>query len=313
MHPHGHDTPHTDEHDAPPAAPGVSVRPARHDDLVAMEAITADSYHRVDVANHPRSWAAPAPRETARSQAWIQRTAAALASDPQGCWVAESDGRVVGCAISRIREGMWILSSFAVAAEVQGRGIGRALLEVAQSYGRGCLRGMFASSADPAAVRRYRAAGFDLHPQMLLRGVLDRDALPPPDRVLEAHGIPRDLLDSTDRAARGSARGEDHDLLAAQFRLLVRDDTSGSGYAYVGESGPALIAATTRRAATALLWASLATTTPGAQVQVAHVTAANQWALDVAVAARLSVHTQGYLCVRHMLPPTHYIHHGSLL
>ena len=41
-------------------------------------------------------------------------------------------------------------------------------------HGRGCLRGMFAASADPGAVRRYRLAGFDLHPQMMLTGVVDR-------------------------------------------------------------------------------------------------------------------------------------------
>lgn len=46
---------------------------------------------------------------------------------------------------------------------------------------------------------------------------------------------------------------------------------------------------------------------------VAHVTAANQWALDVGMAARLSVGTAGYLGVRGMAPPAAYIHHGALL
>lgn len=293
--------------------PDLVIRPATPADLPACGEITADSYHRVDLATYERSWPDPVKRPPTRTGAWVRRTEAALTSDPDGCWVADLDGRVVGCAISRIREGLWILSSFAVAADVQGRGVGRALLDAARAYGRGCLRGMFASSADPSAVRRYLAAGFDLHPQMLMRGVVDRTALPAPDRVLEAHGIPRDLLDSTDRLTRGSAHGDDHELLAAHLRLLVRDDTSGSGYVYVDDSGPVLLAATTTRAATALLWAGLAATPPGAHVQVRHLTAANQWALQVAVAARLSVHSAGYLCVRGMKPPRNYIHHGSLL
>ncbi len=291
----------------------VTIRPARSDDLAEMAAITAEAYHRVDVATYQRSWPDPVPRPPARNGAWMRRTAFALTHDPGGCWVADLDGRVVGLAVSRVREGLWILSSFAVTPDLQGCGVGRALLEAAAGHGRGCLRGMFASSADPAAVRRYRAAGFELHPQMFLRGVVDRDALPAPDRVLRAEGLPRDLLDSTDRATRGSAHGVDHEVLAEQFWLLVRDDVSGSGYAWYDDSGPVLLAATSTRAATALLWAALASCPPGEQVEVHHVTAANQWALDVAVAARLSVHTSGYLCVRGMKPPRHYVHHGSLL
>jgi hypothetical protein len=46
---------------------------------------------------------------------------------------------------------------------------------------------------------------------------------------------------------------------------------------------------------------------------VHHVTAANAWALDVGLAARMAVHQSGYLCLRAMKPPAPYLHHGSLL
>ena len=46
---------------------------------------------------------------------------------------------------------------------------------------------------------------------------------------------------------------------------------------------------------------------------VAHVTAANQWALDVGLAARLELHQEGYLGLRGMKPPAPYVHNGALL
>lgn len=293
---------------------GALVRPMREDDLAAFGEITATSYHQVDVRSYPRSWPDPVRRPPGRTGAWIDRTRAALVTDPAGCWVAEVDGEVVGGAVSRVRELMWILASFAVRPDQQGRGIGAQLMAAALHHGRGCLRGMFAASADPGAVRRYRLAGFDLHPQMLLRGCVDRSAIPVVDRVREGTAADIDLLDSVDRQTRGAAHLSDHELLLAQFRLVVTDHRTGSGYAYVDDDGaPVLLAATTRRTASGLMWEALASSRPGTEVSVQHITAANQWALDVGLAARLAIHQNGYLCVRQMKPPTPYLHHGSLL
>ncbi len=293
---------------------GALVRPMREGDLEAFGEITATSYHEVDAATYQRAWPDPVRRPPARNSAWIARARAALATDPGGCWVADVDGEVVGGAVSRVRELMWILASFAVRPDQQGRGIGTQLMAAAMHHGRGCLRGMFAASADPAAVRRYRLAGFDLHPQMLLMGVVDRSAIPVVDRVRAGGAGDIDLLDSVDRQTRGAAHLSDHQLLLAQFRLVVTDHTTGSGYAYVDHDGaPTLLAATNRRTASGLMWEALASSTPGSQLSVRHITAANAWALDVGLAARLSIHQNGYLCVRQMKPPTPYLHHGSLL
>ncbi len=290
------------------------VRPMREDDLEAFGDITATSYHEVDIRTYQRAWPDPVRRPPDRNGAWIARARAALTTDPGGCWVAEVDGDVVGGAVARVRELMWILASFAVLPEHQGRGIGTQLLAAALHHGRGCLRGMFSSSADPGAARRYRLAGFDLHPQMMLTGVVDRSAIPVVERVREGTAADIDLMDSVDRRTRGAAHLSDHELLLDQFRLVVVDHTTGSGYAYVDPDGsPSLVAATNRRTAAALLWEALASSPSGAQVSVHHVTAANAWALDVGLAARLSIHQSGYLCLRRMKPPAPYIHHGSLL
>lgn len=293
---------------------GVIVRPMREGDLEAFGEITATSYYEVDVRTYQRAWPDPVRRPPGRTSAWIHRARAALLTDPGGCWVAEVDGEVVGGAVSRVRELMWILASFAVRPDQQGRGIGTQLMAAAMHHGRGCLRGMFAASADPAAVRRYRLAGFDLHPQMMLSGVVDRSAVPVVDRVRGGNAADVDLLNSVDRQTRGAAHLSDHELLLAQFRLVVADHSTGSGYAYVDDDGsPTLLAATNRRTASRLMWEALASSAPGSQVSVHHITAANAWALDVGLAARMAIHQSGYLCVRQMKPPAPYLHHGSLL
>lgn len=293
---------------------GALVRPMREDDLDAFGEITATSYFEVEARTAQRGWPDPVRRPPGRNGAWLRRARAALATDPGGCWVAEVDGEVVGGAVSRVRELMWILASFAVLPQHQGRGIGTQLMAAAMHHGRGCLRGMFSASADPGAVRLYRLAGFDLHPQMMLSGVVDRAAIPALDRVRDGSAGDVDLLDSVDRQTRGAAHLSDHELLLAQFRLVVTDHSTGSGYAYVDDDGsPTLVAATNRRTASTLMWEALASSTPGAQISVQHVTAANAWALDVGLAARMAIHTSGYLCVRQMKPPAPYLHHGSLL
>jgi GNAT superfamily N-acetyltransferase len=293
---------------------GLVVRPARESDLEAMSELTGRAYTEVDERTFQRDWPGPEPRTPERNAAWAARTAHALRTDPEGCWAAELDGRVVGCAISRVRELMWLLSSFAVAPEAQGRGVGTQLIAAALHHGRGCLRGMLSASADPAAVRRYRLAGFDLHPQMFVTGTVDRDALPVVDRVREGSAGDIDLMNSIDRQARGAAHLSDHEALMAQFRVIVKETSSSQGYAYVdGGGSPVLVAATTRRTASDLVWEAFASSAPGSTVSLHHVTAANQWAIDVGLAARLSVHTSGYLCVRGMKPPAPYVHHGSML
>ena len=45
------------------------------------------------------------------------RVARLLAADPGGGWVAERDGRVVGCSMGLIREGVWGLSLLVVSPE----------------------------------------------------------------------------------------------------------------------------------------------------------------------------------------------------
>ncbi len=286
----------------------------RAEDVAEAERLSDEGYHALDVRTFPRSWPEPTRRTPEHSASWRLRTEHLLTTDPGGSWVADRDGTMAGFATSFTRELMWILASFAVRPGLQGGGIGRALLEAALHHGRGCLRGMLNASEDPRATRRYRAAGFSLHPQMFLRGTVDRSLLPVVEHVRDGAEGDVDLMDSVDRRTRGAAHGSDHLVLLRSFRLLVTDRPAGSGYAYVRADGsPVLLAATDRRTATTLAWEALAGSTPDRPVDLSHVSAANEWAVDVGMAARLDLHQRGYLAVRHMKPPAPYLPHGTLL
>jgi GNAT superfamily N-acetyltransferase len=290
------------------------IRPMRLDDVPVAEELSLAAYTDAERFEPPNLTAA-SPRHTpARAGQWIARTSHLLGTDPGGCWVAEVSGELVGFAVSFRRDLLWVLASYAVRSGLQGQGIGRPLLEAALSYSRGCLRGMFASSSDPKAYRVYRRAGFTLHPELHLSGVPDRSVIPVVEHVRE--GTPGDfeLMDSLDRQRRDAAHGPDHPLLAGMYRLLVVDRSTGSGYAYVHESGaPQLLAASNRRTAARLLWEAIASAPADAPLEIAHVTPANEWAVDIGLEARLSVSTRGYLALRGMRPPTPYLPHSSLL
>ncbi|CAN5490200.1 hypothetical protein BH11ACT8_BH11ACT8_11630 [soil metagenome] len=290
----------------------VAIRPMRPDDVPVAERLSAEAFYQLDLEALPRSAPEPEVRPVARAGDWVGRTLHFLQTDPGGCWVAEADGETVGFATSVVRDKTWILATYAVRPHLQARGVGKQVLDAALHHGRGCLRAMLSSSSDPRAVRRYRLAGFSLHPQMFLRGTVDRSAIPVVEKVREGTAGDTDLLESLDRQVRGASHGPDHAFLQSGRRLLVSDSTTGSGYAYLEPDGSlGLLAASNRLTAGRLLWAALADGPENAIV--GHVTAANEWALDVGLAARLEVHTMGYLALRGMAPPAPYIHHGALL
>jgi GNAT superfamily N-acetyltransferase len=287
------------------------IRPMTPDDVPVAERLSAEGFYEVDVRNHRAGRPVPELRSSSRSSVWIERTAHFLQTDGGGCWVAEDESGMAGFATSYTRELMWCLATFAVRPGLQGRGIGRVLLQAATHHGRGCLRGMLSASNDPKAVRLYWGAGFTLHPQMFLTGTVDRTTIPLVEKVREGSAADVELMDSLDRRTRGAAHGRDHPLMLSWWRLLVSDTTTGSGYVYTSGRRVELLAASNRRTAARLLWAVLADAE--GEVLVPHLTAANSWAVDVGLTARLELHQEGFLGVRGMKPPAPYVHHGALL
>lgn len=290
------------------------IRPMRREDVADLERLTAEGFYELDQRTLPKSWPEPTMRSDTKAVAWRRRQEHILRHDPQGCWVAEDESGLVGVSASLKRDLTWILATFVVRPGLQGRGVGKQLLDASLAYGRGCLRGMLAASADPKAARRYRLAGFTLHPAMQMSGKVQRDVLPVVERVREGSAADIDLMNSVDRQVRDAAHGVDHEILASMYRLVVVDRTTGSGYAYVEPcGGPYLLAATNRRTATDLLWETLAASSPEEPCTIGHMTSANEWAMDVGMAARLDLHGTGYLALRGMKPPTPYLPSGHFL
>jgi GNAT superfamily N-acetyltransferase len=278
------------------------------DDVPAAERLSDEAFTPMA---EPGMFTGRSPEQQAM---WEVRAHHLLGTDPAGCWVAERAGEMLGFATAYRRDLTWFLATYAVRPHLQGEGLGRALLDAALTHARGCLRAMISGSKDPRAFRRYRQAGFTMHPQMYLRGRVDRSAIPIVEHVRDGTEADFDLLDSLDRRRRDAAHGPDHAVLFAQNRLVVLDRPSGSGYAYIGAGGmPAVVCATSRKVASVLLWEAVAAAEPDRELTVPHVTAANEWAIDVGLAAGLSVHTAGYLALRGMKPPAPYLHHGALL
>ncbi len=126
------------------------IRPMAPADVPVVERLTDAAFFDLDGADPARRM--PSSRPTARrpaAAAWRARVEHLLRHDPRGCWVAEDEAGVLGVAVSLKRELTWVLATFAVRPGVQGRGVGRQLLDAALAYGSGCLRAMVAASDDP--------------------------------------------------------------------------------------------------------------------------------------------------------------------
>ncbi|MEU0093349.1 GNAT family N-acetyltransferase [Kribbella sp. NPDC006257] len=240
--------------------------------------------------------------------AWISWARHFLTTDPAGCWVSVDEG-ITGFALSQNRGELWYLATYGVLPEARSTGIGRRLLDVVLEHA-GDRPGIFNSTTHPGATRRYRLAGFDLLPQMRMTGTVDRSAIPAIRQLAEGDENDFDWMDALDTNLRGAGHGPDHAFLLNSQRLVV--SRSQRGYVYVDQRARAtLLAAADPRTAQELLWEALASSTGDTVVDL--ITPENAWAIDVGLAARLDLATEGYLAVRGMAAPAPYLPGGRFL
>lgn len=248
------------------------------------------------------------------------RTRYQLGTDPDGCWVADNGGRsIVGHAIAIRREHLWGLAMLFVTPGVQSKGLGRRLLAAALGYGREAEAGIITSSTDPRAIRLYASSGFVLRPSMEASGKLHRAALRPASDIREGSRDDLALTIEVDQTIRGVAHGEGGADIAEILEhggglLGVVESSAGSGYVVVREGTVLLLAATTPQSAQHLLWWALGTAPKDANVEIGSLTSGQQWAIEVAVAAGLTLTPAGPILTRGRLGPlTPYLPSGHYL
>lgn len=283
---------------------GVQVRPLVAADVPAAAAV---GYGALREAGTRYGFVMP-ELDPALQHRQEQRVTHLLATDPDGVLVADDGGELVGVSLALRRGPLWFLSLLAVHPARQAQGLGGRLLAAALRTAEGAPAGLIMSSSDPKALRRYGRAGFALLPGYDATGPVDRALLPAVEGVTDGDwDADGERVDALATALRGGPYGPDLDAYrAAGARLLV----AAGGFALLRAGGLAALGARDPATATALLWAALAE--GGAEAEIDALTQAQQWAVEVALAARLSLQPGSSLCVRGAVGPlTPYLPDGA--
>ncbi len=295
-------------------ATDLTLAPLRPDDAEAASALAERVWRAYDVAHHRPMRPEATAEEVAESVEGFARHAG---REPEGAHAAWDDGRLVGVALARWRERLWGLSLLIVDPDAQGRGVGARLLEAALAGGADAELAMIVSSEDPRAMARYRLAGFELHPTLKATGRLAEEARAPVDGARDGDAGDLGWIDELGRSLRGARYGPDLAELAERARLVVVERGGARGWAFVREAGVVQAGATDPATARAVLRAALAATAPsehdiavGEEARVRLLSAAQGWAVDVAIAAGLRLSPGPPLCLRGVAPPTPYLPHG---
>ena len=239
------------------APEGFSYRPARPDELSACAEVWRDG-----INDYTRRLNQPdVPPETAsliRLYAHLQSTdperfvvATLPAAEPGG------EERVVAFAAALMRERLWFLSMLFVRPELQGAGLGRALLErVAPADGEASFRSTATDSAQPISNALYASQG--IVPRVPLLNLIGVPQEPDAFGTLPSGIVPvafadlagrpgsdghqrlADDVDALDREVLGVAHPADHRFLRQESRtgwLYRGPDDAVVAYGYATEAG----------------------------------------------------------------------------
>ena len=274
------------------------IRPLLPADVAACRKVTVDALTALG-----EEMPEDTPENVARGEARILHL---QATDPGSAWVAEEDGRVVGCALALVREGMWFLSLLMVDPGYQSRGLGRELLDA--TLRTATDRSWILATTAPAALRRYRRAGFDLVPCLTAKGTVDRSLIPATSVREGSWAEHGSLVDEVTRKVRGAGMAEDLPHMEQMgFRVFVAD----GGFAILRRTGLVSLGAGDPGTAAELLWTVLAEAPQPVEIDwLAHD---QQWAIDVCLEARLPLlKGEGHLFLRGQPPMSPYLPGGAL-
>lgn len=211
--------------------------------------------------------------------------------DPGGAWVAEDGEGIVGMAEAIRRGGFWGLSMLFVHPRAQSQGVGRSLMERALEYAQGADVLMIMTSEDPRALRRYSAAGLAIHPGVKGEGKIDRTRIPADLPGREGGADDLGFVQAVDTALWRDRSEDASFLLEHGGRLEIVDEGSRRGFGIHRDGRPALLGASDEATAAILLWRMLTHTKDDAELYC--LTASQDWAVRVALDARLTVSGSG--------------------
>lgn len=271
----------------------VEYRRAREDDLRAECEVFLTAQSEV-LKRHGFGAPQTSPASFARTHGHL------LTHDGERSFVAEASGRIVAFSAAFVRGDTWFLSAMFVLPELQGRGVGKRLLDL--SWSESHLRRLtITESIQPLSNGLYAQRGLvPATPILALAGTPG----PPEPTELRPDAPDRAALAVLDRAAYGFERSIDHDFWSAgaECTLWFRGDTPVA-YAYAspdGDIGP--LAGRDPGSAAAALQAELGRRA-GTQVEVAVPGSAREL-VEVALAAGLRFGQRpGLLLLSASVPP----------
>lgn len=283
----------------------TKIRPMTNEDLDGVAAVNraADDQLELRAGNTPEPWSAA---RTERFQVGMRRF---IELDADGAWVAEDAEGVAGMTNAVRRGGFWGLAMLFVHPRAQSKGAGRALLDKAWEYAQGAAVRMIMSSEDPRAIRRYCHTGLSLHPGVLIEGQVDRTALPADLAGRSGSLDDLDLVAAVD-ASLGRWRQDDAAFLIEHGAALeIVENGAQRGFGVHRDGTIVMLGATDVPTAVAVFWQMLAAS-GDRPIQHWCLTAGQNWAVRVAVDARLTVKPSGPLFVSGMRPPEPWIPSG---
>jgi GNAT superfamily N-acetyltransferase len=218
----------------------IVFRPARADELQRAQDLVVRSINDLTVRHGFGPMASVRPPDF---------QVFSLKDDPDGVWVADADGEIVGFALSWVCGELWFLAELFVAPGHQGRGVGNALL--ARAFAHATKAGATNQSLITFtfnAVSQGLYVRHGLLPRLPLYFLsVARDALTPRLQGDTLRAVPiapthahRETLAQLDAGALGISREKHHRYLrddgTTQGVLLFEGDAC-VGYAYVSATG----------------------------------------------------------------------------
>lgn len=251
----------------------------------------------------------PEPWTDAASQRFAAGMRRFVEVDPEGACVAADDHGLVGMAQAVRRGSFWGLSMLFVHPRAQSRGAGRQLLDKTLEYAGGAQVRMIMSSEDPRAIRRYSRAGLAINPGVQVAGIVDGATVA--DDLPGRPGSAEDLaLVAEVDATIGRARRDDAAFILDDGAVLeIVDDGPRRGFGLHREGRMAMLGATDNETAAVVFWRMLAASGQH-KIELWCLTAAQDWAVRVALDAGLTVKPSGPMFVSGMQLPGPWIPSG---